>query len=103
VTSDSAKRAFLLRLIAPRTSFAADMTPEESALMKVHGEYWRAKLDEGVAVAFGPVLDPAGAWGLGLLRAPDESAVRAFIAEDPVIRAQRGFRYEILPMLTLLS
>ena len=54
-----------------------------------------------IAVAFGPVLDPAGAWGLGLLRTTDEAAVRAFIAEDPVIRAQRGFRYEILPMLTL--
>jgi hypothetical protein len=100
---DSATRAFLLRLIAPRPTFAADMTPEEAALMQEHGAYWRRKLDEGIAVAFGPVLDPAGAWGLGLLRTTDEAAVRAFIAEDPVIRAQRGFRYEILPMLTLVS
>jgi hypothetical protein len=94
---------FLLRLVAPRPTFAADMTAEEAELMKVHGAYWQEKLAEGVAVAFGPVLDPAGAWGLGLVRVEDEEAVRAYIAEDPVIRAGRGFRYEILPMMALVS
>jgi hypothetical protein len=94
---------FLLRLIAPRPTFATDMTQEEAALMKEHGAYWQGKLAEGVAVAFGPVLDPAGAWGLGLIRVGDEAAARAYTAEDPVIRAGRGFRYEILPMLALVS
>jgi uncharacterized protein YciI len=79
------------------------MTPEEAELMKAHGAYWQKKLAEGVAVAFGPVLDPAGAWGLGLVRVEDEAAARAYTAADPVIRAGRGFRYEILPMLALVS
>jgi YCII-related domain-containing protein len=97
------RKPFLLRLIAPRATFAADMTREEAALMQEHGNYWRRKLAEGVAVAFGPVLDPAGAWGLGLLRVTDEAEIRSFTAEDPVIRADRGFRYEVLPMQALVS
>ena len=101
---DLSKRSpFLLRLIAPRPTFAADMTAEEGALMKEHGAYWARKLAEGVAVAFGPVLDPPGAWGLGLIRVADEAAARAYTLEDPVIRAGRGFRYEFLPMLSLVS
>ncbi len=71
--------------------------------MKQHGAYWEGKLAEGVAIAFGPVLDPSGAWGLGLIRVADEAAAVAYTAEDPVILARRGFRYEILPMLALVS
>jgi hypothetical protein len=98
-----ARKPFLLRLIAPRPTFAMDMTADERVLMGIHGEYWRGKLAEGVVVAFGPVLDPAGAWGLGLLRATGEAEIQAFIAGDPVIRANVGFRCEVLPMAALVS
>jgi uncharacterized protein YndB with AHSA1/START domain len=93
-------RHFLCRLLPPRPSFIQDMTPEEGAVMQAHGAYWRQKLTEGVAVLFGPVADPKGAWGVGIVRAKDEAAVRAFEAADPVVTSGRGFRYEILPMLT---
>lgn len=93
---------FMVKLIPPRATFALDMSAEEALMMKAHGQYWRGKLAAGVAVAFGPVLDPAGPWGLGLIAAPDEAAVRAFEAEDPVVLAGRGFRYEIMPMLALV-
>jgi uncharacterized protein YciI len=36
-------------------------------------------------VVFGPVLDPTGSWGLGVLEAEDEQEVRAFAAGDPVV------------------
>jgi hypothetical protein len=43
-------------------------------------------------VAFGPVLDPAGVYGLARVAAIDE-AERATVADaDPVIRADAGFR-----------
>lgn len=93
-------RFFLLRLIAPRPTFAQDMTADERALMTEHGVYWRGKLAEGRVVAFGPVLDPKGAWGMGVIRARDDGEVAAFEAGDPVIRAGRGFRFERLPMAT---
>ncbi|HVZ35174.1 MAG TPA: SRPBCC domain-containing protein [Polyangiaceae bacterium] len=94
-----ARRFFLCRLIAPRPSFAFDMTPEERALMAEHGVYWRQRLQQGDVVVFGPVADPAGPWGLGILHVADEAAVQAFQAGDPVMRSGRGFRYETLPLL----
>jgi uncharacterized protein YndB with AHSA1/START domain len=97
------RQAFLVCLIPPRPTFILDMTPEEAAVMQEHGGYWAEKLMAGVVVAFGPVADPAGAWGVGLLRAKDVAEVKAFEAGDPVIRSERGFRYEILPMPRLIA
>lgn len=94
----SDQRYFLVRLIPPRPSFALDMSADERTMMRAHSNYWRGKLAEGAAIAFGPVLDPAGAWGVGLVRARDEAEVREFEAGDPAITAGVGFRYEILPM-----
>ncbi len=96
------ERFFLLRLIAPRPTFAMDMTADERAIMEKHGVYWRGKLAAGVAIAFGPVLDPKGPWGMGLVKAHDEAEVAAFEAGDPAITSGRGFRYEVLPMLRLV-
>jgi uncharacterized protein YndB with AHSA1/START domain len=94
------KSFFLCRLLAPRPTFAFDMTPEERAIMQEHGAYWRTLLREGSAVVFGPVADPKGAWGLGVIRAADEAEVRRLESQDPVILSRRGFSYEVLPMLT---
>jgi uncharacterized protein YndB with AHSA1/START domain len=91
---------FLCRLIAPRPSFAMDMSDAERKIMQAHSMYWRKRLDEGTAIVFGPVADPSGPWGLGVVRAENEAALRAFQAEDPAIAAGVGFRYENLPMLS---
>lgn len=95
----SAERFFLLRLIAPRPSFALDMNEEERAVMGAHLVYWRASMAEGNVVVFGPVGDPQGPWGMGVVKAADEAAVRAWADNDPAILSGRGFRTEILPML----
>jgi hypothetical protein len=92
-------RFFLVRLIAPRASFMQDMSPAERAAMGEHGAYWRRRLEAGEVIVFGPVDDPGGGWGLGVVRAADEAGVRAFEAEDPAVR-KLGMHYEILPMLT---
>lgn len=89
---------FHCKLIAPRSTFAQDMTESERSLMGDHGVYWRSLADRGVAVVFGPVMDPKGAWGMGLLEGKDESEIRSLLANDPVIKANAGFRYEIAPM-----
>lgn len=93
---------FLIRLLPPRPSFMLDMTPDERKVMQDHVVYWQQKLAEGTAIAFGPVADPKGSWGVGIVRASDEAAVRAFEAKDPAIASERGFRYEILPMPSAL-
>jgi len=89
---------FLFRLNPPRPSFMHDITAEETALMQAHGKYWRGKLSEGKIVAFGPVADPNGSWGVGLLRVSDAAEVDSLTANDPVMLSGTGFAYEVMPM-----
>lgn len=92
-------RYYVCRLIPPRPTFAQDFSPEEGALMRDHATYWVRQMQEGRVIVFGPVADPKGGWGLGVVRVPDEAALRALEAHDPAILSGRGFRYESLPMM----
>jgi uncharacterized protein YndB with AHSA1/START domain len=94
---------FFCRLLPPRPTFAMDMTAEERAMMAEHAAYWTRHLHAGNVVVFGPVGDPSGPWGLGVVRVADEAELRAFTAGDPAIRSERGFRYEVLPMLQAVT
>lgn len=94
---------FLCKLIPPRASFAQDMTPEERSAMEEHVQYWTARMVEGIALVFGPVLDPAGPWGLGVVRVPDQAGLRRLQEEDPAIRAGIGLRYEAIPMARVIA
>jgi uncharacterized protein len=76
---------FVFRLIAPRPTFALDMTDDERAVMERHATYWQPLIDAGQMVVFGPVLDAEGSWGLGVVEADDEDELRAFAAGDPVV------------------
>ena len=88
----------LCRLLPPRPTFPADMTAEEAAVMQEHVAYWRGAADRGEAVIVGPVLDPAGAWGLAIVDVSDAAAASALTEKDPVIRSGRGFKYDIHPI-----
>ncbi len=90
---------YVIRLLPPRPTFMADMSPEERAMMLEHGAYWRGQLKAGKVIVFGPVADPKGGWGMGVVRVSDESELKRFQAEDPAIRSGRGLSYEILPMV----
>jgi len=94
-----ADRFFLCRLLPPRPSFAMDMTPDELAAMQRHVGYWSSLLQKGTAIVFGPVADPAGPWGLGVLRLRAGESLEELTAQDPAILAGIGLRYETLPML----
>jgi uncharacterized protein YciI len=76
----------LCRLLPPRPTFPGDMTPREAGLMQEHAAYWQELADRGVALVVGPVLDPAGAWGLAIVDAPDASRPGPHDA-DPVVEA----------------
>lgn len=99
----AAPQYYLCKLIAPRPTFAFDMNEAEAKVMQEHVVYWSGFLQQGIAIAFGPVADPAGPWGLGLVGVRDEQVLRELEANDPVIRAGLGFRYEALPMLRLVT
>jgi uncharacterized protein YndB with AHSA1/START domain len=92
-------RYFHCRLLPPRPDFARTMSDEERAIMNEHVAYWTKHARQGTALVFGPVADPAGVWGVAVLRVYDTSEVEYLQRNDPVIRADRGFRYETLPMV----
>jgi uncharacterized protein YciI len=85
--------------LPPRPTFPQDMTAREAEIMQAHAAYCRQLLDSGKAVVFGPVADPDGVWGLGVLQLPDDADPQAVIAEDPAMKANAGFVYRVLPML----
>ena len=89
---------FFLRLNGPRPTFPADMTAAEKVVMQDHSTYWRGLAEKGTAVVFGPVLDPNGPYGMGIVAVADDSGARAFADADPAITAGIGFRCEISPM-----
>ncbi len=90
---------FLFRLLPPRPTFMHDITKEEFEVMQLHGVYWRGQLAAGKVIVFGPVADPAGGWGVGILNLEDPTEVEGLLANDPVSLSGRGFRYEVLPMV----
>jgi uncharacterized protein YciI len=93
-----AGRFYLLRLIPPRPTFPQDMTDAERQVMMQHVAYWTKQMGEGRVIVFGPVADPAGAWGVGIVQVKDEAAVHALRDGDPAVVSGIGFRYEVLPM-----
>ena len=89
---------FLCRLIPPRPSFAMDMSPSEAKAMHEHVAYWTGLLGKGKAIAFGPVLDPKGPWGVGIVSVSDKEELGVLQANDPAIRARIGLSYEAFGM-----
>ena len=78
---------FVYKLVPPRPTFAFDMDETEAELMGKHAAYWRDQLDQGKVVVFGPVMDPAGMWGLGVLDTEDDAEAHGLVLADPVIAA----------------
>jgi uncharacterized protein len=94
---------FVFKLIPPRAEFATDMSAAERETMGGHVEYWRALMSQGHVVAFGPVADAAGGYGIGIIVADDLPAAEALCARDPAARSTHCFRTEIAPMLRLVT
>ena len=88
---------FFLKLVPPRPTFAVDLNDAERAIMERHAEYLATLLQNGTGTAFGPVFDPAGVFGMGIIKAADKSAARAITDKDPAVVEGVG-HYEIFPM-----
>jgi uncharacterized protein len=88
---------FLYKLIPPRPTFDSDMSESEGTIMGKHVAYWQALTERGTAIVFGPVSDPAGAWGLAVVQAEKMTDVRALGNADPAVVSGLA-RFEICPM-----
>jgi uncharacterized protein len=81
---------YLYKLIPPRPSFAQDMNEAEAGIMQRHFGYWQSHVDAGTALVYGPVADPAGTWGLAILRAETQQTARQLATGDPAIAEGLG-------------
>jgi len=91
----SEKKHFFVKLVPPRPTFVMDMTDSERAVMQQHVVYWGKLLENGIAIAYGPVLDPQGAYGIGVLCVKTYEELQQVIADDP---ANGLNKYEFAPM-----
>ena len=89
---------YVFKLIAPRPTFMVDMTAEERGLMQSHVAYWRELMAKGMVIVFGPVADPTGPYGLSVVCLDDATDPNSVWMDDPVIKAQKGFRVHVAPM-----
>lgn len=91
---------YLCKYIPPRVDFLTTMTADEKAWMKQHGAFLDDLLEKGLVVAHGPVMDPAGGYGVSLFRIPDDLDIAAITSQDPLVKNGAG-HYQHHPMLHL--
>jgi hypothetical protein len=83
------KKNFFVTLTPPRITFVTDMTDEERNIMNQHVTYWRGLLDKGIAIAFGPVMDPKGPFGMAVVEVDNEQQLNEIVAADPANGLQK--------------
>lgn len=88
---------FFLRLLPPRSTFPQDITEAEKQVMQEHITYWKKWTEQGTMIVFGPVLDPEGTYGVGIVEVESEDDILNLITNDPVTKANLG-KYEFFPM-----
>jgi uncharacterized protein YciI len=76
---------FLNKLIPPRPTFPQDMTEVEGKVMQEHVAYWQDLANRKIAIIFGPVLDPSGAYGIAIIETDDESSVENIMQKAPFV------------------
>lgn len=96
-------KGLVFRLIPPRPDFALSMSDEQRATMFEHVAYWSGPTEQGAVLAFGPVDDVSGPYGIGIVLTEDLEAAKALRDGDPALASPHGFRSEISPMPRLVT
>lgn len=93
------KKYFFLKLIPKRADFAQTMSDEERKIMQRHTAYWKDYLDKGIVTVYGPVLDPKGVYGIGIVGVDNEKQLYSLMENDPAVKIND---YEFYPMKAVL-
>jgi len=94
------KKYYAIKLNPRRADFAQTMTVQERTIMQQHIGYWKLYLDKGVMLIFGPVLDPKGTYGLGIVAVDSEEELKELLHNDPATTIND---YEYHPMLAVMA
>src|SRR5215831_15424957 len=93
------KKYFFVKLNPPRPTFVMDMNDAERNIMLQHVEYWRILTEQGITIVYGPVFDPKGGYGVGVIQVDNDDQLKNIISNDP---AQGLNQYEVYPMQAVL-
>src|SRR5512133_3966748 len=74
---------YFLKLNPPRNTFMKDMTAEEKKIMQSHVAYWAPYVEDGTVIVLGPVMDPAGGYGIAIVGVESEDRLTELIKNDP--------------------
>jgi uncharacterized protein len=91
------KQNFYVKLIPPRPTFPADMSPEERAIMNRHVEYTTGLFAEGKVLIFGPVLDASYPFGMAVFEVENEAEVVQLLNGDPSVSCGLN-QFTVIPM-----
>jgi uncharacterized protein len=97
---EKAIRHYFLKLDPPRRSFMMDMTEDERKIMQQHVAYWVPFVEDGTVIVLGPVMDPAGGYGIAIVGVESEDRLMELIKNDP---ANGLNHYEWYPMRAVTS
>jgi uncharacterized protein YciI len=90
---------YVLYLNPPRPTFMQDMTDAERGIMQQHVAYWTGYMNKGMVLALGPVLDPKGGYGLGIVEVENEQQMQDMIASDPA-NGLNKYEYYLMKAVT---
>lgn len=95
---NEAMKYFMYKLIAPRPTFHLDMNGEEKTVMDAHIAYWNGLFADRKILIYGPVLDPKGVFGLGILEVESDEEAETLVAKDPAVSSGICGQ-EVIPMM----
>jgi hypothetical protein len=72
------------------------MKPNERSIMEKHVAYWTDKAVKGIAIVFGPVLDPKGVYGVGIYKVENEAEMAELLDHDPA-KGLLAYEYYQMP------
>lgn len=96
--------AHFFRIVPPRARSLPHMRPDELVVIDEHVTYWADLLERGHVLAFGPVADETGNYGVGVIRAESPEQARAIADGDPAVTSTLlSFSTTVTPMHTVMS
>ena len=93
------KKYFVVKLISEQLKNPAQFSEEDKVIMQKHSLFWKNLMEGGNVLVYGPVLDPNGAYGLGIVTAEDKEVVYQMLSGDP---AKQIAHHEVSEMLAIV-
>jgi uncharacterized protein len=95
---------YFFKIVPPRAMSLPHMRDDELAVIDQHVAYWLDLMRRGHVLAFGPVADETGNYGVGVIQAQSPEQARTIADGDPAVtHPLLQFRTDVTPMHVVMS